>query len=550
MMEPHELSKGKAEDGESARAENGNTRASLPPVDDAVLHLTDPPPSEVTSGRLLRSTLVNGIAHSSGALVTAILTPFLLHRLGAEQYAIWLLALGMTFSNGYLALADLGLPEAAVKFIAEARALGSPRTVNRIASTTTAFFAGLGVVAGAVIALVAPLLVRIFDVDATYSDAARMVFVLMALEVVVGLPTAGFLAVIEGAQRYPLLRSIDVGGRVLWAVLVVVAVLQGHGVVALATTSLAIAVAKAVGAYSLAHLSQPGLRLRPRFVDRATFRKTLSYGSFVGGLRALSVIYSQMDRAIIGIAIAVAAVANYEVAFRIQSIATLTLVMASSAVLPAAAYNAVRGDSDKQRELYLRGSKYAVALVVPVSLAVLLYAPLLIDTWVGSRYSPMAGPTRLFLIVPLFTCLNQVGVAMLIGLGSVKRVVALQVVNVGLNLALSIALAPHLGVAGVVLGTLIGNAVVWLPYVRLLLRTFEVDVRSWLRRIVAPNVPGAVVQVALGVATLRLVSNVDQLWQVLSLCAASALVNVLLFVRLGLEAGERRHLIDRFVAGR
>src|SRR4030081_3196178 len=90
---------------------------------------TNPIGSEVTGGRIPRETLGTGAANVSGALVTIVLTPFLLHRLGAEQYGIWLLALSLTFSSGYLALADLGLPSAAIRFIAEARAIGSLDTI-------------------------------------------------------------------------------------------------------------------------------------------------------------------------------------------------------------------------------------------------------------------------------------------------------------------------------------------------------------------------------------------------------------------------------------
>ncbi len=74
--------------------------------------------------RVLRNTMINAIASLSSALVTAIMTPFLIGRLGPASYGVWLLALGVSFSSGYVALADLGLADAAVKLIAEARAIG------------------------------------------------------------------------------------------------------------------------------------------------------------------------------------------------------------------------------------------------------------------------------------------------------------------------------------------------------------------------------------------------------------------------------------------
>ncbi|MCU1358518.1 MAG: hypothetical protein JWM89_3936 [Acidimicrobiales bacterium] len=503
--------------------------------------------SEVTSGRLLRNTLVNGLANASNALVTLALTPFLLHRLGAQEYGLWVLGLSLTFSNGYLAIADIGLPEAAVKFIAEARAKGSVQVISEVASTTIAVFAVAGLVIGLAIAALAPALVSLFGVKAEVAQTAKVLFALMALEILVELPVTAARTVIEGLQRYTWLRSLDVAGRVGWGVLAVIAIRGGHGVVSLAVTTLIVTVVRAAATFVVAHRVQPGLHLRPSLATRATLRRTLGYGSFVGGLRLLSVVYAQMDRAIIGIVISVTAVASYEVIFRVQSLTTLALVMASSAVLPAAAYNAARSDHQRQRELYLRGTKYAMAIVLPVCIAALLFAKLLIVTWVGAPYGKEALSARLFVLFPILSSTNQVGVAMLIGLGRVKRVLALQLLAVGINLLVSVALAKPLGIEGVVLGTLIGGTVTWVPYLRTLLEVFAVDLRSWLRRVVYPNVPGAVAQAAVGLATLRWLSGVDQLWEVLGLFGLSCAVNLGVFALLGMGGEERRHLTSRLV---
>jgi O-antigen/teichoic acid export membrane protein len=507
------------------------------------------PPSEVTGARLIRNTLVNAVANASGAVITVALTPFLLHHLGTAQYGVWLLALTLTFSGGYLAFADLGLSEAAVRFIAEARARRDVKTINAIASTTTAVFAALGLVAGLLVVALAPLLVRVFDVGADLESAAKIVFALVAVQIFADLPATGWLAVIEGAQRYSWLRAIDVTGRIAWAIGVVIAVRAGHGIVALAVIALVVSVLEAFAAFVVAHRVQPGLHIRLGNADRATLRQTSRYGSAIAALRVLSVIYAQMDRVIVGVILGVAAVASYEVAFRVQSIAALALVIAGSALIPAAAYNSARSDTDNQREIYLRGTKYAAAFIVSVSVAALLYARPLIVTWVGPQFESMTGETRLFLVYPLFGCLNQVAVPMLIGMGRVRRVLQLQVVSVGLNLVASVLLASRYGIAGVIAGSLIGHAAVLIPYNRTFLATFEVTARRWARAVVLPNLPGPALQVAVGLVSLGWVEQLDQFWAVVAVCAASCAVNLSVFVMLGLGSDERRGLL-RSVVGR
>jgi O-antigen/teichoic acid export membrane protein len=387
------------------------------------------------------------------------------------------------------------------------------------------------------------LLVQLFHVPEESSGGARLVFSLLAAGVVVELPTAVLLSVIEGAQRYGWLRAIEVAGRVGWAAFAVAAVLAGGGLIWLAVASLVMTLVQAVAATLVAHRVQPGLLIRPSLVDRATLRRMFGYGWLLAILRVVSVVYAQMDRAIAGVALGVAAVARYEVVYRIQSAAQFALVTASSAVVPAAAYNVARADTERQRELYVKGSRYAVACAVPITLSAILYARPLIDTWVGPAYADLAGPAQLFLVFPLFWCTHSVGIAMLVGHGRIQRMVAIQGASVLLNLALSILLVRSLGITGVVAGTVIANALAFGPYLRILLSTFDCTLEVWVRRIVAPNLAGAAAQTVFGLLTLGVAERLGNFWGVAALCAASCAVSGTVFLFIGMRRPERSKLL-------
>jgi len=140
-------------------------------------------------------------------------------------------------------------------------------------------------------------------------------------------------------------------------------------------------------------------------------------------------------------------------------------------------------------------------------------------------------------------------VPMLLGVGRVRRVLVLQVVAVTINLGLSIALAPHYGINGVIIGTLVGNAVVFVPYTRLFLASFEVSGREWVRRVVAPNVLGPAVQLAFCLATLGWVEGLGDLWAVGAVWAFSCAVCLTVFAATGLGAVERRRLLNQLRHG-
>lgn len=523
-----------------------------------------PQRSEVRSGRLLRNTVATGLTQAVSAVVTFALTPYLLHRLGPAEYGVWLLALGVSFTAGYVAIADLGFSEATMRLIARDEAGVRPAgtatsesrspastddfCVSQIVSTIVCATTVLGIVLAAALAAAAPLLVDAFGVPTALQAVAQTAFALMSLEVAFELPALGLRAVANAAQRVALLRAVDLSGRLGWAAAAVGAVAAGGGVRAMALAAVVVAIVRLVIVSAIARRLRPDLAIRPRHVRWTVLRTTMTYGSIIGALQLLSVIYGQMDRFIIGARLGAAPVASYEIVFRINSLATLALSVATAAVLPAAALNAARSDDTRQRELYLRGTRYNVALALPVVIAAMLSADDLLTLWVGAEYRSLAGTARLFLVFSVFAVANQVGVSMLIGMGRGSLVLRCQAASVGTNLAVSLALVGTHGIRGVVIGTVVGGLVVWPVYLRVLLREFQTRIGEWASRILVSNLPGVVAQVAVVIAARTIRGGPESL---LALAVTAAVGILASFTAFGLIAGreERRHVVSRLVKG-
>ena len=157
----------------------------------------------------------------------------------------------------------------------------------------------------------------------------------------------------------------------------------------------------------------------------------------------------------------------YEIANRIHQGAAMAQSIAASALLPATAY--LRRDRATLRELYLRGTTYTVAVALPVMVAAFIFAEDLIRTWVGESLIDATGAARLFLVFVAFVVVHATGTAMIVALGHMRFVISVTVAFTVINLARSIALVPPLGVNGVILGTLVAQAAIWLPYTSVLL---------------------------------------------------------------------------------
>jgi O-antigen/teichoic acid export membrane protein len=151
---------------------------------------------------------------------------------------------------------------------------------------------------------------------------------------------------------------------------------------------------------------------------------------------------------------------------------------------------------------------------------------------------------RIFLATMAVIACNRAGLHMLVGIGHVGFLVRTMAVFMVINVVLSILLVHPRGIEGVVIATAIGQGVVWVPYLRHYLRTFEVSLREWLRQIAVPLVPALAVQAATAPLFISLAHGRSSLIVVGLLTLASAALGSAAFVLLGLGGQRRRELLQ------
>ena len=497
--------------------------------------------SGTSAARVVRNTLANGAGGIAGIAIGIVVTPFIINQLGLTAYGVWTLALTLTFAGGYASLADLGVEAATARYVAEARGDGDEEAINRTVSTTLAFFTGLGIViAAAIVALSVPL-THLFSVPDDMHRAAVLCFAIVGGQIVFELPSRAFVAVLEGTQNFPTYQAVELTRALVQAAAWGAALIAGYGIVALAA-GLALSTFVVLIAYWwLAHRAVPGLRAGPRHASREEFRRLVGYGGGVFVLRFTGTLYRQMDKVILGVATTPSAVAIYEVANKIHLSAATVQSMSVSAVLPAAATS--RRDPAILRDLYLRGSCYSVAVSLPVLIGVFVFAEPLIRDWIGSEAIDAATPARLFLLYLLINVVHNVGSVMVVALGRLRALLIATLANVGINLVVSIALVGSLEVEGVIIGTLVGNAVIWPVYLRIYLNAFDVGLGQWARRILVPNLYGAVAQIAVLGGLVALIGTSGNLLVIGVAIIGSVCVSLAVFLRFGLDANERGVLL-------
>jgi O-antigen/teichoic acid export membrane protein len=197
------------------------------------------------------------------------------------------------------------------------------------------------------------------------------------------------------------------------------------------------------------------------------------------------------------------------------------------------------------RDMFVRGSCYATAASLPFAVAAFIFAKPLLLSWIGPSALPAVGAVRLFALYEALQMVNNVGSTMLYGLGRIRLPLLVNTTATLLNLALSIALVRPLGFPGVIVGTLLANGLAWPLLLWYYLRTFDCSMRTWLRRLAAPNLPGLALQIGVSLALYATVGvHTRSLVVALSLLAASVGVSLFGFVLFGVHGEDRRAFVD------
>jgi O-antigen/teichoic acid export membrane protein len=497
---------------------------------------------EGSAALLVRNTLTNGAASVAGVVVFIILTPFMIVQLGAEAYGVYTLALTFSFLGGYAAFTDLGIEAATARFVAEARVAGDDALVNRLASTTLAFFGSLALVLAPTIAALSFVLVDLFNVPDDLRTQAIACFALTGAQLLFEMPARAYFAVLEGTQRFAAYQACQIVRLFAQTVMFVAVLVLGLGVAALGGATAVSSLIVLVLAHRLAHRVVPGLRVSVRHASRDLLRRMLGYGGGLLGLRLFGTIYLQMDRVIIGAAMGPQFVTIYEIANKIRSSVTLVQSVAASALVPAAAF--ARAKHEVLREMFLRGTTYTIAVSLPFAVSVAILAKPLISTWIDPKYTSAVTPTRLFTIYLALACIQIVGATMVVALGHVRFMLLVSAPTVVIDLVLSILLVGPLGINGVIIASISSYASTYLFPMRFFLRRFEVSFGSFVKRTLLPQLPGIAAQALTAVPLLWLADRTGSVFLVGLLALVSVALSLLAFVASGLRGQHRKALFQ------
>lgn len=442
--------------------------------------------------KLVRHSLYNLLGLGLPLVVAIFCIPILIRELGDTRFGLLTLIWAVV---SYFGLFDLGLGRALTQQLAVALAGDDHKDVGPLVATATTLMAGLGILAGLLMALLAPWGVGLIQSVPDQQEAVNAVL-FMALAMPAIVLTSGFRGVLEARHAFGIINAIRLPMGLFTFIGPVVVVLYGSTRLDVVTGVLAAGrmVACAVhGWYAW--------RVLPDDHGRLALRKTLIRPLCVsGGWLTLSNIISPfmgyVDRFIIGGVVSAAAVAHYTTPQEIVTKLWIVPGALTAVLFPAFAADVTKRDG-KTRPLFAKAVHWLFLTLFPVTLFLALFAQEILMVWVGAEFALQSAKLmKIFAAGILINCLAHVPFTLIQGVGQPRITALIHSVELPLFLLALWGLTSKYGV--------LGAALAW--FLRIIFDTLFMFflcnyLQSWSQKtLISPRVLGYMLLATVGFA--------------------------------------------------
>lgn len=415
-----------------------------------------------------------------------ILLPFMANRLGDTVAGIYFLAISFT---AYFGVLDSSFSQSLVKFVAEYRATHEDELLRSSVRAVFRVFALVGVVAAAALTAAAFWGESILRIPAEQVTVSRATFLVAAVASLLTWPLTTFDNVLRGAQRYDLVSKISIGVTAVAFTGQIAALAAGFDPAVLIGITLGALASGMVVSRFFARREVPEIKSGPG-APQAVLKRLAGFSVTLIFIGLTDLVIYQIDRTLVSVTTGIAAVTVYEFAARFHKVPRDLHAIAVSAAMPAASELDAKGDTERIARLLTDGTRFTVAVVLPVTVAILALARPLTST-----YAPSEAFLPLVIFVSYWLINANTGVpsVILAGMGRLRILLVYSYVVAALNLVLSLALSRRYGIAGVVAGTTISYAVAFPFFIAISLRVIKVRFATFARRAWWPAYPMAAV---------------------------------------------------------
>ncbi len=405
------------------------------------------------------------------------LSPFILHHLGDDAFGLWVLIFSIT---GYYGIFDFGIRSSLVRYVSKFQATGDKEQLARIVNTSLFSYTCLGLLLMIPTVLGMFYLDRLFRIPPPFLHDAHLLFLIVGASLALGFPLGISGGILEGLQRFYLLNWTNMASTIVRAILIVLALRHGYGLLTVAAITVALplitSAARAVMAQRILAIPYGW-----RYIDRSSFRHVAHYGSITFMIIVAVRLRFKTDAVIIGSFLSAAAITRFSIGARLVDYAGEVVSSLAQIFTPMSSQFHAAGDHSRLRTLFIAGNRACAFVMFPISVSLIVMGRSVIEAWMGPAYVSSYVVLLIVLIPSTLYNIQSTSNRILFGISQHKTLAMVVLMEGVANVILSVVLVRPFGIAGDALGTaipLLCTSLFFLP--RHMCRKLEVPLRKFI----------------------------------------------------------------------
>ncbi len=402
--------------------------------------------------------LVKNIMSSWGGyvvrlIITFFFVPYIASEFGDARYGVWVIIFQ---TINYFSLLDVGLTSALTRYVSRFLSERDFPGISRLLSTSNILYLIVGSLVFAGIYLFVNLFFEYFKIgDPTLVEEGKNALLILGAFMAFNFCLLPFGNSLAAFQRHDLSRLLQMIEETVRVIIMICLIANGYGLVALAIVILSVSVLKHfAGAVWLKKL-HPEIRFTLKEYHGDTAKMLLGYSKISFGITIGWLIMFNTDTFLLGILSSSAAAGVYNPGTQLMLYLRNIVNSIGTPLTPAVSHLDAAGDTEKIKDVYLRGIKYVSYLSVVLTVGVVIYAHPFVALWLPAEFAEAAEVMVVLAFGSAVFLPQIIGNSVLFGIGKHKYILHTLIWESVAKIVLSIILIPKYNLIGMALANAI-----------------------------------------------------------------------------------------------
>jgi len=404
-----------------------------------------------TATTLLKGSVTRVSQTFISIVVAFFMMPFLINQLGDHWYGIWTVI-------GSLAAAyhlfDMGMASAVTRYVSRAFGLKDDHQANQTINTALLIYVAIAVVI-ILASIAASFASRLFINSESDKDLIQILVLIIGVSVALEFPFNALAGVASAKLRFHQVALTRIAVTLLGAGLTWWFISQGYGVIALGVITFCTARISNLLYLLICKSAFPALKFSRHYASISIGKELFHYSAWSFVIAIAYQLRNNVDNFVVAGFLSAASVTHYAIGLRLVDYLAQFLSQATNMFVPIFTGYHVQGNKKELHSKLLFITRLNLVAAMIAGGGLVIFGDAFITRWMGPEYSDAYWVMVILLVGRMIGFSNHPLNSAMYAANKHSIVAKIDVIEVALNLTLSLILVHYFGLIGVALGTMI-----------------------------------------------------------------------------------------------